>query len=369
MKLENYHVAQEETIASPALIYHKDYIIKNMQRTIELAGGADRLWYHIKTHKTRELVEMQIAMGITRFMCATVAEAELAAISGAPDVLLAYALVGPNIQRFVSLSKDFNRTRFWALGDNCEMLKLLSDEAVAAGITVPVVLDVNVGQDRTGVPLDNVEAVYAKCSKLPGLKMRGLHCYDGHNHQVDINDRQAAVEAMDAKIEAVKRRILGRGLDCDTIITAGTPSFPCHAKASNYFLSPGTSFVLDARYGKEAPDLEMYEAGAILTRVVSHPAPDTFTLDLGSKGISCDQPVRGELVGVNAKPMFQSEEHWLWKMEEGHEEERPALGSILYVIPSHICPTTVLYPSILVADQGKIVDEWITVARNRKLSY
>lgn len=106
-----------------------------------------------------------------------------------------------------------------------------------------------------------------------------------------------------------------------------------------------------------------------MTRVVSHPASNTFTLDLGSKGISCDQPVRGELVGVAAKAMFQSEEHWLWKMEEGHEAERPQIGDILYVIPSHICPTTVLYPSILVAENGKIVDEWETVARVRMLTY
>ena len=56
MKLENYHVKGEEKIVSPALIYYKDAIVKNTQRTIELAGGANRLWYHVKTHKTRELV-------------------------------------------------------------------------------------------------------------------------------------------------------------------------------------------------------------------------------------------------------------------------------------------------------------------------
>ena len=341
MKLENYHVKGEEKIVSPALIYYRDAIVKNTQRTIELAGGANRLWYHVKTHKTRELVKMQMEMGFTHFMCATISEAEMAASVGAENVLVAYALVGPNIERFIDLTLGMPGTQFWALGDDYDTLLQLSAAAREKGITIPVLLDVNVGQDRTGVLLSETADYYERCSRLPNLQMRGLHCYDGHNHQVDVEERQKAVDEMDRKIEEV----------------------------SDYFLSPGTSFVMDARYGKDAPDLKLWEAGAIMTRVVSHPASNTFTLDLGSKGISCDQPVRGELVGVAAKAMFQSEEHWLWKMEEGHEAEHPQIGDILYVIPSHICPTTVLYPSILVAENGKIVDEWETVARVRMLTY
>ena len=369
MKLENYHVKGEEKIVSPALIYYRDAIVKNTQRTIELAGGANRLWYHVKTHKTRELVKMQMEMGFTHFMCATISEAEMAASVGAENVLVAYALVGPNIERFIDLTLGMPGTQFWALGDDYDTLLQLSAAAREKGITIPVLLDVNVGQDRTGVLLSETADYYERCSRLPNLQMRGLHCYDGHNHQVDVEERQKAVDEMDRKIEEVRQDILGRGIVCDTVIVGGTPSFPCHAKVSDYFLSPGTSFVMDARYGKDAPDLKLWEAGAIMTRVVSHPASNTFTLDLGSKGISCDQPVRGELVGVAAKAMFQSEEHWLWKMEEGHEAERPQIGDILYVIPSHTCPTTVLYPSILVAENGKIVDEWETVARVRILTY
>ena len=369
MKLKNYHLEGEEKIISPAMIYYRDAIVENTKRTIELAGSVDRLWYHVKTHKCRELVTMQRQMGFTHFMCATIAEAEMAASVGAEQVMVAYALVGPNIGRFIALTLGMPNTQFWALGDDVETLRMLSDAAVEKGIAVPVLLDVNVGQDRTGVPLKKVPEVFPLCAKLPGLKLRGMHCYDGHNHQIDLADRQAAVDKMDSEIEAVRQELIGMGFVCDTVIVGGTPSYPCHAKASDYFLSPGTSFVMDARYGKDAPDLELWEAGAILTRVVSHPASNTFTLDLGSKGISCDQPVRGELVGVNAEAMFQSEEHWLWKMKEGHESERPAIGEVLYVVPGHICPSTVLDDSILVAEGGKLVGRWETVARKRQLTY
>ena len=369
MKLPNYHIDREDQIISPALIYYRDAIVENMMRTIQLAGGADRLWYHVKTHKTRELVKMQRDMGITHFMAATIAEAEMAASAGAEHVLVACALVGPNAERFVALSKGMPETRFWALGDDAAALRRLSDAAKAGGISIPVLVDVNVGQDRTGVPLQQVPAFFESCSGLPNLQLCGMHCYDGHNHQIDVNERQRAVDEMDCAIEAVRQEVLRRGFPCGTVIVGGTPSFPCHAKACDYFLSPGTSFVMDARYGREAPDLGLWEAGAILTRVVSHPASNTFTLDLGSKGISCDQPIRGELVGVQAEALFQSEEHWLWKMKEGCEADRPAIGDVLFVIPSHICPSTVLYDQILAAEGGRIVEQWEIVARKRKLTY
>ena len=186
MKLENYHVKGEEKIVSPALIYYRDAIVKNTQRTIELAGGANRLWYHVKTHKTRELVKMQMEMGFTHFMCATISEAEMAASVGAENVLVAYALVGPNIERFIDLTLGMPGTQFWALGDDYDTLLQLSAAAREKGITIPVLLDVNVGQDRTGVLLSETADYYERCSRLPNLQMRGLHCYYGQNHQVVV---------------------------------------------------------------------------------------------------------------------------------------------------------------------------------------
>ena len=71
---------------------------------IDIAGGAARLWPHIKTHKMAEVVQMQIEAGIDRFKCATIAEAEMAAKAGAKHLTLAYPLVGPNIKRFAAHS-------------------------------------------------------------------------------------------------------------------------------------------------------------------------------------------------------------------------------------------------------------------------
>ena len=67
-------------------------------------------------------------------------------------------------------------------------------------------------------------------------------------------------------------------------------------------------------------------------------------------------------------PAFQSEEHWVFRMKEGKEDKRPQIGTMLYVIPTHICPTSALYSDILVAEGGKITAKWPVTARNRKIN-
>ena len=92
-----YTFEGQQDIVSPQLVYYPAIIRENIRKMIDIAGGAARLWPHIKTHKMAEVVQMQIEAGIDRFKCATIAEAEMAAKAGAKHLTLAYPLVGPNI--------------------------------------------------------------------------------------------------------------------------------------------------------------------------------------------------------------------------------------------------------------------------------
>src|SRR4051794_8158610 len=102
-----YAVRDTSAIYTPALLFYKDLIRQNIDRAIAIAGGAERLRPHVKTHKTREIVQMELAVGITRHKCATIAEAEMLAECGAPDVLLSYNLVGPNCARMAKLVQRY----------------------------------------------------------------------------------------------------------------------------------------------------------------------------------------------------------------------------------------------------------------------
>ncbi len=365
-----YEIKDTSEIITPQLVYYKDIIIENIRKAINLAGSAERLWPHVKSHKTAGMVKLQMEMGIKRFKCATIAEAEMVADCGAEDILLAYPLVGPNIQRFISLEEKYPRLRFWAIGEDYGQLALLSEESLKKGVITRVLLDVNMGMNRTGVAMESTEGLYGQCARLEGIAMMGLHCYDGNHNDPDLATRKERVAKKAEELKEIRNRLEGKKLECPVLVMGGTPSFPCHAEYPDVFLSPGTAFLQDAGYYKGLPDMDFMPAAVVLSRVVSHPSEGRFTLDLGYKGIAADPASqRGYIVGGDRyEPEFQNEEHWVFRVKEGQETSLPEIGSVVYVIPTHICPTSALYPSVFVVEDGVIVENWEVKARNRKIT-
>src|SRR5262249_14202371 len=208
-----YTVHDPSAIYSPALLFYKDIIRANIARMIDMAGGPERLRPHVKTHKTREIARMELAAGITKHKCATIAEAELLADTGARDVLLAYNLVGPNCDRMARLIKAFPDCRFSVLADHPAGASQLSEAMKRAGTKVGVLLDVDVGQHRTGIPPGpHAQALYEQIAKLPGLEPAGLHVYDGHNHQESLEERTAAVNRQLEPVLAMRAGLEKKGL-------------------------------------------------------------------------------------------------------------------------------------------------------------
>jgi len=369
MERNTYALEDTGNLISPALVYYKDIILNNTKRIIEMAGGPQQLWPHVKTHKTAELIRMQIELGVTRFKCATVAEAEMTAEAGGAHIILAYPLIGPNVSRYLRLAKAYPKTVFYAIGDNFECLSILAKEACEMGMSMNVLIDVDIGMHRTGVPLDLLESLYERSSGLKGISLKGLHCYDGHRNDREISQRKAMVEENDRKVLDIRELLVRKGFECELLVMGGSPSFPCRTGQEYFYLSPGTIFVGDWGYYSKFPDMEFTPGAAIFCRVVSHQAGNTFTLDLGCKGIASDPAGdRGVIAGLmEAKPVFQSEEHWVFSLPSG--TALPPIGSDQYVIPTHVCPTSALYPEIQVAQAGKIIDRWQVGARNRKLNY
>lgn len=366
-----YRFEQSGETASPALIYYKDRIEANIKQAASMAGGPSRLWPHVKTHKMGQMIRLQLSFGISRFKCATIAEAEMAAEYGAGDVLLSYPLVGPNIKRFLDLSQAFPDTAFWAIGDNREQLRRLGGFALARNCCVRVLADVNTGMNRTGVSFDELFSFYRDCACLDGIELHGLHCYDGNRTEKDESLRRLEAEKTISSLKEIRAKLTAAGLCCGTVVLGGTPSFPCYRDLEDVFLSPGTLFVNDHGYTEKFPDLSFPPAAAVLTRVISHPGEGRFTLDLGYKGIASDPAsIRGKIVGLDhVKELFQSEEHWTFSMEEGYEAQRPEIGRELFVIPTHICPTTALYPCAVVVSDHQKVALWQVTARNRSITY
>jgi D-serine deaminase-like pyridoxal phosphate-dependent protein len=367
--MPDFTVSNESDIASPALLLFSEKIDRNIARMLEIAGGASRLRPHVKTHKLEPLVGRQIAAGITKFKAATIAEAEMCANAGAPDVLIAYPPAGPAGQRLCQLMESFPQTRFSTIADNAAAIRGLSVSARAAGVTIDVYLDLDVGMGRTGiVPGMAAAELYRLIAELPGLRAAGLHAYDGHIHEPDPGVRRTQCEAAMEPSLRLREQLVESGLDVPALIAGGSPTFPFHAEYPDRECSPGTTVLWDFGYADKFADLPFEIAAVLLTRVVSKPAMNRLCLDLGHKAVAAENPlpIRARIVEIpDAEFVMQSEEHLVIESSKAKEF---SIGQTLHALPKHICPTVALHSEAVLVQGGRATERWPILARARRIT-
>jgi D-serine deaminase-like pyridoxal phosphate-dependent protein len=364
-----YQINNIDQLDSPALVIYPDRVKQNINMAIGMIGDVARLRPHVKTNKSPDAVKLMIDAGITKFKCATIAEAEMLGMSGAKDVLLAYQPIGPKLNRFVSVINKYPETTYSCLIDDLHAATSMSEVFLSNGLTVPVYIDVNVGQDRTGIrPGVPTEELYAAASTLKGIKPIGLHAYDGHIRHADFALRKQACDECYAKVEESKKSIMEKGLGEPIIIAGGSPSFSIHSKRENCQCSPGTFIYWDKGYCELCPEQHFLPAALVVSRVISIPAKTKICLDLGHKSVSAENEITRRVYfinGVELKPTGQSEEHLVVEAPENHHYK---IGDVLYGIPVHVCPTIALYERAYTV-RGNIAEgEWKNTARDRKIS-
>jgi D-serine deaminase-like pyridoxal phosphate-dependent protein len=363
-----YRISNPEALDTPALVVFPERVSANISAAIAMVGSAVRLRPHVKTHKSPDLTRLLLAAGITRFKCATIAEAEMLAMEGTPDVLLAYQPIGPKAGRLAQLIKKYPDTAFSCLIDNPEAAAAMAATFAAAGLTVPVYLDLNVGMDRTGiVPGEEAVKLYRVAAHTKGISPVGLHAYDGHIRDTDLAERTRKCDEGFAKIEALRA-----GIDSQlTIIAGGSPTFPVHAKrATEIQCSPGTFVYWDKGYADGFPDQPFQPAALVVARVISQRSDTRLCLDLGHKSIAPENELARRVFFLNGpelKAVGQSEEHLV--VETGAAGHDYHIGDFFYGIPYHVCPTVALYDRAQIVENGRVTGTvWKNVARDRSIT-
>ena len=366
-----FELTNAAEVPSPALLIHPDRVEANLREMLRIAGGPARLRPHIKTHKLPQLMQRQVDLGITKFKCATIAEAEMAATNGADDILLAYQPVGPHAQRFIELVATYPLRRFSCLADDGDAICALANARLGLPISEPVeiFLDLDIGQHRTGIAPGAKAVELAKLIRsLPDVKFAGLHAYDGHIHDTDPMERAARCEVAFAPVLELKRTLEAMGIPVPAIIAGGSPTFAIHAQRTEpgLELSPGTTVFWDAGYAKKLPDLNFLPAAVLLTRVVSKPAANRLCLDLGHKAVASEMP-QPRAVFLNLPDttlVMHSEEHLV--VETPHAAGF-AVGAVLYALPWHVCPTVALHEEVYVVEDHRARERWQVTARKRRI--
>ena len=341
LDLADYEVPAELVAAtpSPALFVFMDAVRRNVHTMIHThcGGDASRWRPHLKTTKMRPVYAELLKAGVRRFKCATPKEARvlLRAVrehgTKDADLLVAYPHVEPNLSILKELAGEYPEARLSVL---CEDPEGVADVSQRLGVFI----DVNVGQDRTGIPLVHHDRIMATVTAAASAgQLRGLHFYDGHNVDPDEGSREelaascytravdttlAAVDAAAAATAAADSA--GEDAAIAEVITSGSTTFlnalgfdwaPVLRAGAIHTVSPGTVVFHDARYDSEVAGLCLIPAALVLSRVISHPNDGMVTLDAGSKGLAAEagSPVAkilGRCNGVGAlDALAPSEEH------------------------------------------------------------
>lgn len=364
-----YYIDNIYDLDTPALAVYPDRVKKNIKAIKNMLGGdISRLRPHVKTYKNKEVTRLMLNAGITKFKCATIAEAEMLALCEAPDVLLAYQATGPKLKRFIQLISSYQKTKFSCLIDNPGSAREISEAAIQNGHEISVYIDLDIGQHRTGVEPEKALQLYKECELLPKLKPIGLHAYDGHLHDADVEMLAKKCEAGFEAVTKLKAEIIKSGFPEPVVIAGGSPTFPVHAKRAEVECSPGTFIYWDGGYQIIAKEQPFIPAALVISRVISLPSETKICLDLGHKSVSAENELSKRVYFLNAPGLqliSQSEEHLVADAGKGHKYQ---VGDILYGLPYHICPTVALYEQAITIDSHKTSGEWKNIARDRKIN-
>ena len=362
-----YEIKNIDAVDSPALIIYKERVQQNIAEALKMRD-VFLLRPHVKTNKIAEVCTMMLNAGITKFKCATIAEAEMLGIIKAPDVLIAYQPTTVKAKRIVALIEKYPLTHFSCFIDDALNAENISNIFSANNIRVDVYIDLNVGQNRTGIKPVNAYNLFEACEDFKGINIAGLHAYDGHIRDTDVNERKQNADAAFNLAIALAKKIESSFNKKLKIVAGGSPTFPVHAQRKDVECSPGTFVFWDHGYKTQFPDEPFNYAALVITRVISVVDENTICIDLGHKSIAAENVIEKRVYFLNAEnvqPVGQSEEHLVLKVEDASLYK---VGDVLYGVPYHICPTVALYERGVVVENNEAVDEWKVVARDRKIN-
>lgn len=365
-----WKIKSDINIDTPFLAAYEDRIRFNLERLIgSVNGDTQKLRPHIKTHKIGEILELFKIYNIKKIKCATIAEAELGAIHEIPDVLLAYQPVGIKKERWISLIQKYPDTSFSTITDNLDSAKALNEIAKKNDLKLHVYLDLNTGMNRTGFSIsEDWTALVDKIIKLKNLHFEGIHIYDGHlkgSAEERTNAASSSFSEIKEKTEAIEQK-LGYELK---IVAGGSNTFPFYATQENVECSPGTFIFWDSNYQVHLSEQKFKPALVIVGTIISKPTRSTLCIDIGYKAVASENPIDKRLVILNDEnliPTAHSEEHLILE-NKGKNEYK--IGSTIYALPYHVCPTCALYDAVQVVNKGhQIYDQWKVAARSREIN-
>lgn len=352
-----------EHIDTPALVIDLDMMEGNIRRMADFfADKTADLRPHTKTHKTPILAHKQIEAGAQGVTCAKLGEAEVMAAAGIRDILVANQVVGRiKINRLVALSRHSD---IIVAADDAGNVREISEAAQAAGTTVNMIIEVDVGMQRCGVPPGEPALELAQViEKEPGVNFRGIMGYEGHIIGEPDNDiRYAECRKSMTMLTETADFIRDGGLPVEIVSGGGTGTYSVTGAFPGMTeVQAGSYILMDATYQKRIPEFDC--ALTVYTMIVSRPGDELAVADAGLKTMTNDMGIQSVRGVEDASLIKQSEEHVKIQLPGASCPLRP--GDKIHIIPSHGCTTINLHDRFYGVRNGIVETVWDIAGRGR----
>lgn len=348
-----------EDVDTPALLIELDAFEANLdQMAAQLAGTGVRLRAHAKTHKSPVIAGLQMARGAVGQCVQKVAEAEILAWGGVPDIIVTNQVVGAaKLARLAALARI---TRIAVCVDDAPQVAALEQAAEAAAVRLAVLVEIDVGAGRCGVPAGpQAVALAERIAASRHLEFRGLQAYQGSAQHLRAPEARAAAiaEAADRSRRTVEQ-LRQRGLACPVVGGAGTGTFALEAASGVYTeVQCGSYCFMDADYARNTDAPGFTQALFVLATVMSTAVPGVAVVDAGHKAVAIDSGMPLVWQRPDLRYTGASDEHGSLRGEGA------VLGEKLMLVPGHCDPTVDRYDWYVGVRRGRVECLWPVAAR------
>ncbi len=352
-----------DQLETPAVVVDLDILDANIARLADYARLHDlRLRPHTKTHKIPAIAKMQVAAGAHGITVAKSSEAEVMASAGLDNILIAYPVFGAaKLDRIARLA---TKNRITLAIDSAVTAKAISEAAHAAGSTLDLLVEIDVGMRRCGVAgAEDAEILAKIIDKLPGVRFAGLNLYPGHIWARPA-DQPASLQEVAEQLDAILDRLRRIGIKCEVVSGGSTPTaLQSHCIAALTEIRPGT-YVFNDRNTQGIGACSFSDCALrVLVTVVSNAVPGQAIVDGGSKTFSSDRWLSGSKEGFghvveDSQILFESmsEEHGRLNISGSAKHLR--VGERLSIIPNHVCACVNMHDRIWYHRNGVVEGFW-----------
>ena len=352
---------------TPCLVLDLDMLEENLEIMQANARAAGKeLRPHAKSHKCSTLAKRQLEKGAVGVCVAKVSEAEVLVNTGVPGVLITgAAAVARKAARLVALLQK--SPSLMTVIDHPSNIDLLEKELKKMDMRMDVLVDIDIGSQRTGVPPDKALKLADRVMASKHLRLRGIQAYAGHaQHIYHYRERKnVSIESL-GKAVGIFQHLQAAEPSCTIFSGTGTGTADIDITVPELTeLQVGSYVLMDEEYAsiesRDAMKLSscFRPALKLLTTVVNAAHDTHVTVDAGLKSLYKDggrpRIATPEFSGLQYD--WFGDEYGKLSSQKG-TTDLPPLGTVLELIASHCDPTVNQFERFHIIRKGEVVDEW-----------